>query len=161
MTLINALAQMAFDNFISVLLVSSLATKEARNDLVPLKMTRMVSVCVCVPSKGSDIDNVRYKNILVSVSNIDHTCRSPARMLVLSSPRLRLLSMTESVALPPDPSECITVPKSHSSRMIEQSRCPKCEIRMMLVRVERSYAGPDLRTLKCPKCELASIVWIP
>jgi hypothetical protein len=75
-------------------------------------------------------------------------------MLVVSSPRLRLLSMTESVALPPDPTECITVPKSHS-RMIEQSRCPKCEIRMMLVRVERSLAGPDLRTLECPKCELA------
>jgi len=39
--------------------------------------------------------------------------------------------------------------------MIEQSRCPKCEIRMMLVGVERGFAGPDLRTLECPKCELA------
>ena len=45
--------------------------------------------------------------------------------------------------------------ESHSPRMIEQSRCPKCEIRMMLVGVEPSYAGPDLRTLECPKCELA------
>jgi hypothetical protein len=26
---------------------------------------------------------------------------------------------------------------------------------MMLVGVERSFAGPDLRTLECPKCELA------
>jgi len=26
---------------------------------------------------------------------------------------------------------------------------------MMLVGVERSFAGPDLRTLVCPKCELA------
>ena len=42
-----------------------------------------------------------------------------------------------------------------SPRMIERSRCPKCEIRMMLVRVERSVGGPDLRTLECPKCELA------
>jgi hypothetical protein len=30
-----------------------------------------------------------------------------------------------------------------------------CEIRMMLVGVEPSFAGPDLRTLECPKCELA------
>jgi hypothetical protein len=46
------------------------------------------------------------------------------------------------------------MPECHSPRMIERSRCPKCEIRMMLVGVERSV-GPDLRTLVCPKCELA------
>jgi hypothetical protein len=34
--------------------------------------------------------------------------------------------------------------------LAERSRCPKCEIRMMLVGIERSFAGPDLRT-----CELA------
>jgi hypothetical protein len=45
--------------------------------------------------------------------------------------------------------------ESHSPRLIEQSRCPKCEIRMMLVGVEPSFAGPDLRTLECSKCELA------
>ena len=45
--------------------------------------------------------------------------------------------------------------QSHSPRMIEQSRCPKCEIRMMLVGVEPSFAGPDLRTFECSKCELA------
>jgi hypothetical protein len=43
----------------------------------------------------------------------------------------------------------------HFPSMIERSRCPKCEIRMMRVGVERSFAGPDLRTLECPKCELA------
>ena len=43
----------------------------------------------------------------------------------------------------------------HFPSMIERSRCPKCEIRMMRVGVERSFAGPDLRTLVCPKCELA------
>ena len=47
------------------------------------------------------------------------------------------------------------MPECHSPRMIELSRCPKCEIRMMLVDVERSFAGPDLHTLVCPKCELA------
>jgi hypothetical protein len=47
------------------------------------------------------------------------------------------------------------MPKSPSPRMIEQSRCPKCEIRMMLVGVEPSLAGPDLRMLECPKCGLA------
>jgi len=46
------------------------------------------------------------------------------------------------------------MPESHSFGMIERPRCPKCEIRMMLVGVEPSFAGPDLRTLECPKCEL-------
>ena len=41
-----------------------------------------------------------------------------------------------------------------SPRMIERSRCPKCETRMMLIGIERSAAGPDLCTLECPKCEL-------
>jgi hypothetical protein len=45
------------------------------------------------------------------------------------------------------------MPESHSPRMIEQSRCPKCEIRMMLVGVEPCFAG--LRALECPKCGLA------
>ena len=47
------------------------------------------------------------------------------------------------------------MPESHSPRMIERSRCPKCEIRMTLVAVEPSFAGPDLCTLECPKCKLA------
>jgi hypothetical protein len=47
------------------------------------------------------------------------------------------------------------MPECHSPQMIEGSRCPKCEIRMVLVGVERSVVGPDLRTLECPKCELA------
>jgi hypothetical protein len=46
------------------------------------------------------------------------------------------------------------MPESHPPRMIERSRCPKCEIRMTLVAVEPGFAGPDLRTLECPKCEL-------
>ena len=47
------------------------------------------------------------------------------------------------------------MPKLHPPRINERSRCPKCEIRMMLVGVEPSFAGPDLLTLECPKCELA------
>ena len=43
------------------------------------------------------------------------------------------------------------MPESHSSRTIEQSRCPKCEIRMMVVGVEPSFAGPNLRTLEMSK----------
>jgi hypothetical protein len=71
-----------------------------------------------------------------------------------SPPHLRLLPVTESVALP------LTMgvhhmPECHFPRTIERSRCPKCEIRMMLVDVERSFAGPELRTLVCPKCKLA------
>ena len=62
---------------------------------------------------------------------------------------------TLTLRIPPDPSECIIVPECHSPRIIERSRCPKCDIRMVLVGVERSFAGPDLGTLECPKCELA------
>jgi hypothetical protein len=42
-----------------------------------------------------------------------------------------------------------------SLTMIERPRCPKCRIRMMLVCIEPSFAGPDLWTFECPKCELA------
>lgn len=41
-----------------------------------------------------------------------------------------------------------------SLTMIERPRCPKCQIRMMLVGVEPSFGGPDLRIFECPKCEL-------
>ena len=46
------------------------------------------------------------------------------------------------------------MPESHSLSMIKRPRCPKCQVRMMLVGIEPSFAGPDLRTLECPKCEL-------
>jgi hypothetical protein len=62
-------------------------------------------------------------------------------------PRIRLLSVTESVALPPDPQDWRHMPNSH--------RCPMRELRMMLVGVQPSFAGPNLRTLECPNCELA------
>ena len=42
-----------------------------------------------------------------------------------------------------------------SLSMIKRPFCPKCQVRMMLVGIEPSFAGPDLRTLECPKCELA------
>jgi hypothetical protein len=41
-----------------------------------------------------------------------------------------------------------------SLTMIERPCCPMCQIRMMLVDLEPSFAGPDLRTFECPKCEL-------
>ena len=47
------------------------------------------------------------------------------------------------------------IDESKIAAYFERSRCPKCEIRMMLVDVEPSFAGPDSRTLECPKCELA------
>ncbi|HBB97226.1 MAG TPA: hypothetical protein DC054_17755 [Blastocatellia bacterium] len=36
---------------------------------------------------------------------------------------------------------------------IEQPRCPKCQSRMMLARIELGPNGSDLRTFECPKCE--------
>ena len=41
-----------------------------------------------------------------------------------------------------------------SLSMIKRPHCPKCQVRMMLVGIEPSFAGPDLRTFQCPKCEL-------
>ena len=48
-----------------------------------------------------------------------------------------------------------THPPESSLTMINRPHCPRCQIRMMLVGIEPSFAGPDLRTFKCPKCELA------
>jgi hypothetical protein len=36
---------------------------------------------------------------------------------------------------------------------IERPRCPECQTRMMLTRVERGPAGSDLPTFECLKCE--------
>jgi hypothetical protein len=36
---------------------------------------------------------------------------------------------------------------------IERPRCPKCQRRMMLARVQPRPNGSDLRTFECPKCE--------
>jgi hypothetical protein len=44
-------------------------------------------------------------------------------------------------------------PESSPTR-IKRPRCPKCQIRMMLIGIEPSFAGPDLRTFECLRCEL-------
>jgi predicted Zn finger-like uncharacterized protein len=36
---------------------------------------------------------------------------------------------------------------------IERPRCPECQGRMMLARIEPGPNGSDLRTFKCSKCE--------
>jgi hypothetical protein len=36
---------------------------------------------------------------------------------------------------------------------IERPRCPKCQGRMMLARIEHGPNHSDLRTFECPKCE--------
>jgi hypothetical protein len=36
---------------------------------------------------------------------------------------------------------------------IEHPRCPKCQGRMMLARIEHGAAHADLRTFECPRCE--------
>jgi hypothetical protein len=50
------------------------------------------------------------------------------------------------------------MPESHpradpSLLAIERPRCPKCQGRMMLARIEPGPNGSDLRTFECPKCE--------
>jgi hypothetical protein len=36
---------------------------------------------------------------------------------------------------------------------IERPRCPECQGRMMLARIEPGPDGSDLRTFECSKCE--------
>jgi hypothetical protein len=36
---------------------------------------------------------------------------------------------------------------------IERPRCPKCQGRMMLARIELGPHGSDLRTFECAKCD--------
>jgi hypothetical protein len=43
---------------------------------------------------------------------------------------------------------------SPESSLTKRPSCPKCQIRMMLVGIEPSLAGPDLWTFECLKCEL-------
>jgi hypothetical protein len=49
------------------------------------------------------------------------------------------------------------MPEAFSSEasllLIERPRCPKCQGRMMLARIERRSVHSDLRTFECPKCE--------
>ena len=49
------------------------------------------------------------------------------------------------------------MPLAHSTEPsllpIERPRCPKCQARMMLARIELGPNHSDLRTFECPKCE--------
>ena len=49
------------------------------------------------------------------------------------------------------------MPGAHSTEPsllpTERPRCPKCQGRMMLARIEPGPNGSDLRTFECPKCE--------
>jgi hypothetical protein len=40
-----------------------------------------------------------------------------------------------------------------SQLTIERPRCPKCQGRMMLARIEPGPNHSDLRTFECPECE--------
>jgi hypothetical protein len=76
----------------------------------------------------------------------------------ITAPR-SAFSVTESVVLPPDATAVHYMPESYprpepSLLPIERPRCPKCQSRMMLARIEPGPNGSDLRTFECPKCEL-------
>jgi hypothetical protein len=45
------------------------------------------------------------------------------------------------------------MPSEPSLLPIERPRCPKCQGRMMLARIEPGPGQSDLRTFECPKCE--------
>jgi len=66
------------------------------------------------------------------------------------------LSVTESVALPPDLQEHhvpLAYHRSDPSLLpIDRPRCPKCPGRMLLARIEPGPAHSDLRTFECPEC---------
>jgi hypothetical protein len=40
-----------------------------------------------------------------------------------------------------------------ASLLVANPSCPKCGIRMMLVRVLPDRPGSDVRTYECPRCE--------
>ena len=87
-----------------------------------------------------------------------HMGRHFVCMISPSPPRVRLFSVTESVVLTPHPTAVHHMPESHtraepSLLPIERPRCPKCQNRMMLARIEPGANRSDLRTFECPKCE--------
>jgi hypothetical protein len=101
-----------------------------------------------------------FGSSLLPLSHLPHIIESPSAHCggnVSSSPhRTRLLSVTESVVLPPD-SGVHQMPQAYRSEPsllpIERPRCSKCQGRMMLARIERGPAHADLLTFECPKCE--------
>jgi hypothetical protein len=72
------------------------------------------------------------------------------------------LSVTESVALPPDLQEHhvpLAYHRSDPSLLpIDRPRCPKCPGRMLLARIEPGPAHSDLRTFECPECHVQRVL---
>jgi len=75
---------------------------------------------------------------------------------ISSSPsRLRLLSVTESVALAPEArwNAMTDYPAAIQLSAIQHLRCPRCRARMKLARVSSGPIGFELRTFDCAKCD--------
>jgi hypothetical protein len=92
------------------------------------------------------------------VSGIDQQLAALYGIFVPLPPSFRLLSMTESIVL------SLLIRKEHhmseayirpdpSLIPIERPRCPKCQGRTMLTRIEPGPDSSDLRTFECSKCE--------
>jgi hypothetical protein len=54
----------------------------------------------------------------------------------------------------------LAYPNTPSLIPIERPRCPKCQARTMLARIEPRSDGADLRTFDCPKCEHTKGGWV-
>src|ERR1700730_14056105 len=92
-----------------------------------------------------------------NVSIIDHRLREPEEHADSIPVPYRHLPVTESVCAPAQRRGSI-MPEAYSHSYpsllpIQRPRCPKCQGRMMLSRIEPGPAHSDFLTFECPKCE--------
>src|SRR5258708_16115210 len=76
---------------------------------------------------------------------------------------LRLLPVTESVALPPEArwNAMTDYPAAIPLFAIQQLRCPKCRARMKLARTSPGPTGFELKRFDCSECDHVDQIAIP
>ena len=84
-------------------------------------------------------------------------------LLIPITAPLRLLPVTESVALPPEArwNAMTDYPAAIPMFAIQQLRCPKCRARMKLARTSPGPTGFELKRFDCSECDHVEQIAIP
>src|SRR5258705_7443218 len=84
-------------------------------------------------------------------------------LIIRSPPPLRLLPVTESVALPPEArwNAMTDYPAAIPMFAIQQLRCPKCRAHMKLARTSPGPTGFEIKRFDCSECNHVEQIAIP
>jgi hypothetical protein len=107
--------------------------------------------------KRSACDDSDVNTEFLTVSNIDQPLGDPEAHDGTITALSRHLSVTESVALPPNQGKRVMLNRSvpsffHGKASSERPFCADCESPMILSRLEPDKPGFDLRTYACLMC---------